>query len=223
MFESRSPLEGRLAAGGRDGADGRRTLRLTEIRNGHLVQLGVFAGAAAALEPIVRSVTGAALPVSSREVTVAGAHRLYRIAPDQYWIVSVEEGAGQELERAIAPESGTVTLLSAARVRLGLEGPAAAAVLAHHVALDFDEAQFPPGRFAQSGIEHAGVLIDRRARDRFELYVLRTFAASTFDMLIDTALPYGYELGVETAGPGRARAGPASAGAGADADAGVAR
>ncbi len=28
----------------------------------------------------------------------------------------------------------------------------------------------------------------------FELYALRTYAASTWDWLIDAALPYGYEV-----------------------------
>jgi hypothetical protein len=69
MFESHSPLEGRLAAGGRDGADGARALRITEIRGWHLTQLGVFGGGASAFSPLVRSITGAALPDSTCEVT----------------------------------------------------------------------------------------------------------------------------------------------------------
>ena len=44
MFESRSPLAERLALGGRDGADGARALRFTEIRGRHVVQLGLFGG-----------------------------------------------------------------------------------------------------------------------------------------------------------------------------------
>ncbi|HLW25662.1 MAG TPA: sarcosine oxidase subunit gamma family protein [Steroidobacteraceae bacterium] len=200
MLEVSSPLDARLAGGGRDGADGRRTLRLTEIRDGHLVQLGVFAGGAGVIAPIVEALTGAPLPLASSEVTVSGAHRLYRIAVDQYWIVSDDAALAQALERKIPADAASVTVLSSARIRIGLEGAAAQAVLAHHVALDLDESQFPEGRFAQSGIDHAGVLLERRGRDRFELFVLRTFAASTFDVLIDTALPYGYELGIEAVG-----------------------
>jgi hypothetical protein len=46
------------------------------------------------------------------------------------------------------------------------------------------------------------VLLDRRGRERFELYVLGTFAASIWDVLIDTALPHGYQVGVESAAAG---------------------
>ena len=199
MFESCSPLDGRLALGSRKGADGKCMLRFTEVRNWHLVQLGVFGDGASAVDRVVRSITGAALPDSTCAVTDGGPHRLYRIAADQYWVVSLEEGVGRALEQAVPADSGSVTVLSGARVCLRLEGAAACAVLAHHVALDLDLTQFPPGQFAQTGIDHAGVLIDRRGRERFEVYVLSTFAASTWDVLIDTALPYGYEVGVEFA------------------------
>jgi heterotetrameric sarcosine oxidase gamma subunit len=208
MFESRSPLAERLALGGRDGATGARAVRFTEIRGRHLVQLGVFGGAASAVAPLVRSITGAALPDSNCEVTDSGPHRLYRIAADQYWVVSLEEGAGRALEQAMPSDSGTVTVLSGARVCLRLEGAAASAVLAHHVALDLDLQEFPSGRFAQTGIDHAGVLLDRRGRECFELYLLSTFAASAWDLLVDSALPYGYSVGVESAAAGGSGSGP---------------
>jgi len=62
--------------------------------------------------------------------------------------------------------------------------------------------EFPSERFAQTGIDHAGVLLDRRGEECFELYLLSTFAGSTWDLLVDTALPYGYTIGVESAAAG---------------------
>jgi heterotetrameric sarcosine oxidase gamma subunit len=208
MFESRSPLAGRLALGGRDGADGARALRFTEIGGRHLVQLGLFAGAAGEVSPLVRSITGAALPDSNREATDSGCHRLYRIAADQYWIASPDEGAGRALEQAVPSGAGTVTALSGARVCVRLEGRAACAVLSHHVAIDLDLKEFPIGCFAQTGIDHAGVLLDRRGGECFELYLLSTFAGSAWDLLVDTALPYGYSIGAESTAAGGPGSGP---------------
>jgi heterotetrameric sarcosine oxidase gamma subunit len=208
MFESRSPLAGRLAPGGRDGTDGKRAVRFTEIRGRHLAQLGIFGGGVSGVSPLVRSITGAALPDSNCEVTDTGPHRLYRIAADQYWVISLEEGAGRALEQGMPPDLGTVTVLSGARVCLRLEGAAASAVLAHHVALDLDLKEFPSGRFAQAGIDHAGVLLDRRGDESFELYMLSTFAASAWDLLVDSALPYGYSVGVESAPAGGSSSSP---------------
>ena len=105
MVESRSPLAERLTAGGRDGADGKRGVRFTEIRGRHIVQLGVFGGGASAVSPLVRAITGAALPDSNWEVTESGPQRLFRIAADQFWVVSLEEGAGRALEQAMPPDS----------------------------------------------------------------------------------------------------------------------
>jgi sarcosine oxidase subunit gamma len=93
-------------------------------------------------------------------------------------------------------------------VCLRLEGPAVREVLANHVALDLDFREFPAGRFAQTGLDHAAVLLDRRADECFELYLLSTFAASAWDLLVDSALPYGYSLAVLSA-DGEAGASPA--------------
>ena len=108
--------------------------------------------------------------------------------------MSLEEAAGRALEEAMPPDSGTVTALSGARVCLRLEGAAVCEVLAHHVALDLDLREFPAGCFAQTGIDHAGVLLERRGRECFELYMLSTFAGSAWDLLVDSALPYGYSI-----------------------------
>ena len=49
MPERHSVLESHLQAGGRDGVDGARSLRLAELRGWHLCQLAAFAGTDAAL------------------------------------------------------------------------------------------------------------------------------------------------------------------------------
>ena len=57
MAERRSALAGALARGGRDGADGRRRLRLSEIRGWSLVKVAAYAAQQAGLiEPIDYSV-----------------------------------------------------------------------------------------------------------------------------------------------------------------------
>jgi len=202
MFEPHSPLASRIERGGRDGADGRRTLELTEIRPVNLVQLGIFAGGEAPLDALVRELTGSALPLAANVVASVGGCRLYRIAPDQVWIRTPDSRCGRELERRVPAAAGTVTVLDAARVCLRVAGASAAALLAHHVPLDLDATVFAPGHFAQTGIAHAGVLLERLAPQAFEMLMLRTFAASTFDLLIDSAWPYGYDLDTQAAAGG---------------------
>ena len=222
MFELRSPLATHLAVGGRDGADGRRSLRIGELAGWHLVQIGVFERSRAALAAAVEAVCGCALPSSPRTVTTSPrlvtasprtvttsppivtavpAHRLYRIAEDQYWLVTQDRAAAAALSRAIAPQDASITVLDHARIRLLIEGAAAAALLARLVTIDLRPTAFPAGCFAQTGVHHAGVLLERSGAERYEMYVLRTFAVSTWEWIVDAAMSYGYDIIDAQTGP----------------------
>lgn len=194
MFERRSPLAAHLAGGGRDGADAQRRLRLGEIHGWHLLQVGALRHAGAAIGAAFEAVCGGPPPASPRLVSHCGAHRLYRIAADQYWILTPEPQLPAALAAALAPQVATSTVLTHARVRLAIEGQAAASLLTHLVPIDLREKNFPVGAFAQTGLHHTPVLLERSAAQRYELYVLHTFAVSAWEWIIDSALPYGYDL-----------------------------
>jgi sarcosine oxidase subunit gamma len=76
-------------------------------------------------------------------------------------------------------------------VILKLDGEASASVLATSVALDLDLAAFPAGRVAQTMIHHVDVVIHRRSETGFELWVLRSFAESLAEWLLDQGEPAG--------------------------------
>ncbi|HVC02328.1 MAG TPA: sarcosine oxidase subunit gamma family protein [Steroidobacteraceae bacterium] len=196
MFEQRSPLATHLAAGGRDGAGGGRGLRIGEVRGFQLLQIGVLRGSGAALGAAIEAACGCAPPDSARLVSVCGAHRLYRIAADQFWIASADPQLPPALERLVTPQLGTLTVLTHARIRLAIEGAAAAALLAKLVTVDLRPKALPVGAFAQTAVHHAGVLLEHGGVQRYELYVLHTYAASTWDWILDAAMPYGYDLHV---------------------------
>jgi methylglutamate dehydrogenase subunit D len=200
VFEHRSPLAAHLTAGGRDGADGRRALRIGEVGGWQLLQIGVFSGSRAAVEAAVEKACGCTLPTSPRFVTASGAHRLYRVAEDQYWLLTRDPAVPPALARTIAPQAAAITTLGHARIRLVIEGPAATALLARLVTIDLRYAEFPAGSFAQTGVHHAGVLLERIGAERYEMYVLRTYALSTWEWIVDAAKPYGYDLAAAHAG-----------------------
>jgi heterotetrameric sarcosine oxidase gamma subunit len=191
VFERRSALFMQLQAGGRECAHGERGLKLREIRGWHLAQLGVFphceAGFAAAVQPIL----GVDLPLTA--VTTAGA-RIYRIAADQYWVVGRDGRLIDELAHAVTPTVGAVTCLSNSRARIAIEGRRAREFLQNIIVVDLDADVFKVDEAIQTSLYHTGVLLERTGTDRYELYVLRTYAASTWAWLIDAALPFGYDL-----------------------------
>lgn len=202
MFEPASALAAALAAGGRDGADGRRSLRLAEMRGLELVQLGVFAGCERAFAAAVEPLLGLTLPESGAHPVQAsnprvGWVRAYRIARDQYWICSRNGALGAQLAGAIPPEVGTATGLSNGRVRIALEGAMAGTALATLLPIDLHPAVFRVGDCAQTGMHHVGVLLERTGAGRYEIIVLRTFAQDIWELLADAALQHGYDTEVE--------------------------
>lgn len=193
MLERTSALAASLAAGGRDGADGRRVLAIGEVRGWELVQLGVFAGREAEFAAAVGPILATPLPQSGAVHSSARA-RVYSIARDQYWVVGADAVLAHELTAAVDVSVGSVTSLSHGRVRIATRGEAVRAMLAKLLSVDLDPTVFTVGRAQQTGLHHTGILCERSAEDRYELYVLRTYAVSLWECIVDAALVYGYEI-----------------------------
>jgi heterotetrameric sarcosine oxidase gamma subunit len=189
---------GHGAQPGGDRAGRGRALRLGEVADARLLHLGVYPGAAARVSAALLPLLGGPLPDSPAHATTAGTHLIMRIAPDQYWVLGGEPGLDARLRSAIPTDAGSVTSLDGARTRLLIEGPAARALLGRLVAIDLDPTIFPVGGFAQTGIHHVAGLLFRANENRYEFFALRTFAASTWEVLLDAAHPFGYEIASES-------------------------
>ena len=194
MLESRSALEsfrGQAAAGVSDHS----VVRLGEVVNTQLLHIGVYPGAAARVVAGASPVLGGALPERPDRTATAGDHLLFRIAPDQFWVLGGgERSLEARLREAIPADAGCVTSLEGARTRLFVEGPRARDLLGRLVPIDLHPAAFPVGGFAQTGMHHVAGLLFRASEDRYEFFALRTFAAFTCEVLVDAALPFGYEI-----------------------------
>lgn len=73
--------------------------------------------------------------------------------------------------------------LSEARIRLRLDGPDTAGMLARVVSVNTSLAAFAPGSFVQTGLHQVGVLIDRLSEDRFDVLVPQSWARSVGGVL----------------------------------------
>jgi heterotetrameric sarcosine oxidase gamma subunit len=194
VLESRSALAAVLPASGLDGADGRRRLRLGETPLGELVQVGVYPGCEALIATAAHTLPTAALPVSTlaavrHEVSVA-----FRIATDQYWFRSSSPGLAAQLRASLPEHAASVTPLEGSRTCILIEGPAARSLLGRLVAIDVDSERFGVGQFAQVPIHHVGGLLYRVGLNCYEFIALRTYAASTFEVIEDAARFYGYDI-----------------------------
>ncbi len=196
MFERHSALEGSLRAGGRDAAHGARQLQLTDVRGWHLAQAAVFRGHEGEFQGQVHACGGPELPVELYRGVTRGDSHLVRITPEQYWWIAGSGASIARLARDLPSSAGTVTLLSAGRVRVRVTGPAARELLAKGIALDLHPSAFQVGCSALTGLHHTGIFLERLGEDCYEIFLLRTYAEWIWDWLIDAALPFGYDLDV---------------------------
>jgi len=198
VLESRSALERYRTETGIDGRNGRREVRIGELADTRLLHLGIYPGAMAQITAGISPLLGGPLPDSAvraaETATPSGGHLIMRIAPDQYWILGGETALDERLRAAVPADAGCVTSLDGARTRLLIEGSAARALLSRLVAIDLDPAIFPVLGFAQTPIHHIAGLLFRASADRYEFFALRTFAASTWEVLVDAAHSFGYDI-----------------------------
>jgi heterotetrameric sarcosine oxidase gamma subunit len=197
MLEPQSAIAAALAAGGCDGADGRRRLRLGERHGWHLVQASHYAGAAPRFEAAVQGVIGQPLPSSASTAMHAGGDLVLRTAPDQYWIFTANATRAAALAAAVPVDAGAVLVLSGSRTCIVIDGASAREVLMKLLPIDLHPTAFPVGGFVQSGIHHVGGLLHRAAADRYEFYALRTYAATTWEAIADAARSHGYDTFIE--------------------------
>ncbi len=177
MAEPSSPLpaDARIQAAG---------VTLQEIAGRDLVQLAGwpanFPAAAARLSELL----ACPLPADTRTAAASGATTLFMVGPERLWIAAdATGGLVPRLRAGFAPEEAVVTELGHSRTVIRVAGAGAADLLARGIAIDLDQAAFPAGRFAQTGLHHTSVLLHRCDADAFDLYVPRSYARAMWDWL----------------------------------------
>lgn len=126
------------------------------------------------------------LPETSGRAQVNGGLTLFRIAPAQFWIIGPpDDDTAARLEGHCA-----VTPLSHSRVRIAIEGVPARAVLAKLIPIDLHEGVFTAGSVAMTGLHHTPVTLHCTGEQAFDIYVMRTFAMTVWDVLTDAALEF---------------------------------
>jgi methylglutamate dehydrogenase subunit D len=107
---------------------------------------------------------------------------LLRISPTQIWEILPPARHSREGGNLVGVY---VTLLSSSRARILIEGEKSTDLLKACAAVDF--ANLDSGEFVMTGIHHVPVLVHCIGNNKFHLYVMRTFALSIWEWLVDAA------------------------------------
>jgi heterotetrameric sarcosine oxidase gamma subunit len=171
-------------------AAGGGRVTLSEIRAGSILQIQAWPETAEAVRRVIAELLGVEAPAIGK-ATVGTGVTVAAIAPGRYLASANAAELPQKFEAAFPSSDAAVSDISHGRVILRLEGEAAAPVLSTSVALDLDASVFPAGRVVQTMIHHIDVVIHRRSETHFELWVLRSFAESLAEWLLDQSLELG--------------------------------
>jgi heterotetrameric sarcosine oxidase gamma subunit len=195
MLEERSALDVALRGSGRVHGQAAGVV-LGEVKGFRLMQASAFPSSIGTLEGSLASVLGMAAPARIERAARSGEIALFRTGPEQFWIVAPRsrDDVERSLATALHGQRAALTSLSHSRLRIFIEGPAARQVLMKNVPIDFYDAAFPVDAVAITGVHHTPVLIHRIAGVRYEVYAMRTFALSVWEVIVDAALEFGYEI-----------------------------
>lgn len=164
---------------------------LSEVRPAAILQIQAWPDTLATVEAVITQTLKIGELPKPGHVEWFHHGSLAAIGAGRYLISTTDLDIMAVLNTAFSSKDATVTDISHGRSVLRLDGEAAAEVLARCVAIDLDLAVFPADRIAQTAIHHVDVLIQRLTETSFEIWVLRSFAESVAEWIVDA----GAELG----------------------------
>lgn len=165
-------------------------LHLSERPIGALWQVAAWPGHLGEAGTAVARAAGAA-EAPGPGMAVLGAQTVLMRTEPLKWLLLAD---GPLARPEVAAADGTVLDLGHARTAIRIEGPATADLMARLVPLDLRARSFPEGRVASTGLHHMGVTLYRRSGG-IEMLVLRSFALSVWETVLEGATPFGLEIG----------------------------
>lgn len=186
MAERISALKGHYETG-RFGEEGDPGVTFIEAPAPVLYQVAAWPDTLETVAARVADMAGAGAAPSPGKAVAGRNGALLRVEPFKWWLYGIRA-------RDLDPEQGTTLDLSHSRVQLRVAGPQARECLNRLVPLDLREQSFPAGSVASSAMFHVGVTL-WRSEEGYELFLPRGFAVSVWEVLFDTAVQFGAEVG----------------------------
>ena len=157
-----------------------------EQKNLMLHQIAFWPETITKIKPSLMGLIGKnSLPNPGKSI-IEGEIALLRIEPLKIWIIGT-----------IAPQfetDGSVILdISHSRTQIRISGVDAANLLNRYLPIDLREPSFPIGSVISSAFHHVGVTL-WRTEAGYELFLPRGFALSLWELLLNGAAQFGYDV-----------------------------
>jgi heterotetrameric sarcosine oxidase gamma subunit len=189
MVERISALFGHYPKG-RLGGDGDSSVTFCEVADLSLLQIAAWADSLGDVGARAAASIGADAAPGPGRVVSTPKGSLLRVEPLKWWLF----GAGDvELSPALSAPEGSVLDLSHSRSHIRISGPQAALLLNRHLPLDLREDAFPVGSVASTAFHHTGVTL-WKSEQGFELFMVRGFALSLWQLLLESGAQFNAEV-----------------------------
>ena len=111
---------------------------------------------------------------------------LWRIEPLKWWLFN------KEIE--VSEKIGTILDMSHAFTGIEIKGDNSSLFLNRHLPIDLRSKNFPDLSSASTAIHHVSVKLFKISSNNYSLYIPRGFALSIWEILLETADQFGYEV-----------------------------
>ncbi len=140
-------------------------------------------------EAVIQSAVASTVPKIGQS-TVGDKALVLRVEPLKYWLISDQPMT----EFTMLPsEVGCSLDLSHSRTWIKISGTKANTLLNHFLPIDLRHDKFIQGDVISTAFHHVGVTL-WRTEEHFNLLIPRSFAASLWELLVDSASQFGFEV-----------------------------
>mgnify|MGYP003321809280 CR=1 FL=1 len=158
----------------------------SEIRNLNIQQIAAWPDEISIIEIFFSDQLGVQKNIDFNKGEILKGNSLWRMEPSKWWLL------GTSIE---VPENlGTSLELSHAFTSISIEGENSDILINRHLPLDLRLDNFPINSSASSAIHHVSVKLFRFSEKEFRLFIPRGFALSIWEILLETASQFGYEI-----------------------------
>ena len=166
--------------------DEKITLTFQEIRDLDIKQIAAWPSTIEKVDlKLANMINITSAPGFNRAISIDNKHIL-RTEPLKWWVIG-----GGNIE--IASEEGAIVDLSHAFTSIEIKGDSVKGFMNRHLPLDLRDQSFPVNSIASSAIHHVSIKIWRTDHG-YRLFIPRGYALSIWEILLETASQFGYEI-----------------------------
>ena len=185
MVNRSSALESNYSVGNNP-TNNESQLQLSEIKNLQLTEVAAWPDSINTVGSNVANHLNFSEYALPNKAIVNNSVVMMRIEPLKWWII------GSKIP-VLSSDDGTSLDLSHSFTHLEISGPSASLFLNRHLPLDLREKYFPVNAVASSAIHHVSVKL-WRSDSAYHLFIPRGFALSLWEIFLETASQFGYEI-----------------------------